>query len=421
MKDYAEREHILIERAQGIFLYDADGNAYYDTISSWWVNPHGHCHPQIMDAIQKQLQDFDHIQFSGFTHRPAVELAEKLVKMGPPGLTKVFYSDNGSTAVEVALKMSFQYWQQINRSNKTKFVFLKNSYHGDTLGAVSVGGVDLFHSLYKPLLFHAYQLEAPNQLESEAMRCLTAAEHLFMEHHEQIAAIIVEPMIQAAGGMNIYHESFLKGLRSLCDRYEIHLIADEVAVGFGRTGKMFACDHASISPDLLCLSKALTGGVLPLSVTMCSEQIYAAFYDDYQANKTFFHGHGYTANAIACAAALASLTIYENEHTEAHIVRCSEALHRGLLPLRNHPYIHNVRQLGLVAAFDLVSLDPPMERFGFEIYLEGLKHGIVLRPLGQVIYYWLPFCVTEEDITAIVTRTVATIDAVVQRHFQQEL
>lgn len=423
MKDYANRDHILMERAQGVKLYDAAGNAYYDSISSWWVNPHGHGRPEIIRAITEQLQSMDHIQFSGFTHRPAIELAEQLVRLMPEGLNKVFYSDNGSTAVEVALKMSFQYWQQSKRPSKTKFAFLKNSYHGDTLGAVSVGGVDLFHALYKPLLFHAHPLPAPatySNLEPPASvqaavredvdRCLAAAEQLFAQKGEEIAALIVEPMVQAAGGMNMYEATFLSGLRTLCERYDIHLIADEVAVGFGRTGELFACEHARITPDIICLSKALTGGVLPLSVTICSDHIYDAFYDDYDSNKTFFHGHGYTANPIACAAALASLDLFEQTHTVEHIRDRSQALRRCLGDLKRHPLVTNLRQLGMIAAFDLAEPPHPVERLGFHVYLEGLKHGLVLRPLGNVLYYWLPFCVTDEDLAEITSRTIKVLD-----------
>ncbi len=426
MKDYAARDHILIERAAGAFLFDANGNRYYDTISSWWVNPHGHSHPRIRSAINEQMQAFDHVQFSGFTHMPAIQLAERLVHMTPKGLDKVFYSDNGSTAVEVALKMSFQYWQQSGKASKTKFVFLENSYHGDTLGAVSVGGVDLYHALYKPLLFHALKLPAPQVLQQKlndvisdtaaqqqvVEHCLAEAARLFESQHADIAGIIVEPIIQAAGGMNIYPASYLAGLRKLCDQYEIHLIADEVAVGFVRTGKMFACEHAGISPDILCLSKALTGGVLPLSVTMCSNRIYEAFYDDYETYKTFFHGHGYTANAIACAAANASLDIFAEEHTVTHVNTLAKQLSEQLQTLIELPFIKNVRQLGLIAAFDLQPTDPSRNRIGFDTYLEGLKHGIILRPLGNVLYYWLPLCVNGDDLREIVRRTKTVLENV---------
>jgi adenosylmethionine-8-amino-7-oxononanoate aminotransferase len=426
MKDYAERDHILIERAEGAFLYDAAGNRYYDSISSWWVNPHGHSHPHIRAAVNEQLQSFDHVQFSGFTHVPAIRLAERLVQMAPPGLDKVFYSDNGSTAVEVALKMSFQYWQQTGNASKTKFVFLENSYHGDTLGAVSVGGVDLYHALYKPLLFHALKLPAPQvtqlvlndvatmteEQQQAVESCLATAEKLFSERHKEIAGIIVEPMIQAAGGINIYPAAYLEGLRRLCDRYEIHLIADEVAVGFARTGKMFACEHAGISPDILCLSKALTGGLLPLSVTMCTSEIYDAFYDDYETYKTFFHGHGYTANAIACAAANASLDIFTEEHTPEHVQTLATELSLQLQTLSELPHITNVRQLGLIAAFQLQPSQTNNNRIGFRTYIEGLQHGIILRPLGDVLYYWLPLCVRPSDIHEIVQRTKAVLETV---------
>lgn len=292
MKDYAEQDHVLIERAEGLYLYDADGNRYYDTVSSWWVNLHGHSHPRIKQAIARQLNTMDHVMFSGFTHKAGIELAEKLVQLTPPGLDKVFYSDNGSTAVEIALKMSFQYWQQAGRTTKTRFAFVENSYHGDTIGAVSVGGVDDYHSVFRPLLFSAHAVSSPNVSawpggQAECLsHCVAAVRQQLESSAGEIAALIVEPMIQAAGGMIMYPAAYLSELRELCTQFGVHLIADEVAVGFGRTGRMFGCDHAGVAPDFMCLSKGLTAGVMPMAATLCTKAVYDAFYDDYAALKT---------------------------------------------------------------------------------------------------------------------------------------
>lgn len=428
MKDYARQDHLLIEKAEGIYLYDADGNRYYDTVSSWWVNVHGHGHPRIKQAIARQLDETDHIMFSGFTHRPAIELADKLIEIAPPGLGKVFYSDNGSTAVEVALKMSFQYWRHVGQPAKTKFAFLENSYHGDTLGAVSVGGVDLFHSTFRPLLFDGYRLPSPlvrewfdgrptpNAAESSVAEALEAVRRLFESSAGEIAGLIVEPMIQAAGGMLMHPAAYIAGLRELCTRYGVHLIADEVAVGFGRTGTMFACEHAGVSPDLLCLSKGLTAGMMPLAVTLCTDTIYDAFYDDYETLKTFFHGHSFTGNPLACAVALESLRLFEEECVLERVGVTSEALRAHMRRFESFGHITNIRQLGMVAAFELYEdaeakrSYPFTERHGYGVYLEALKEGLILRPLGDTIYYWLPHCTTVEQLDDIVDRTCSLLE-----------
>ncbi|PYI50703.1 adenosylmethionine--8-amino-7-oxononanoate transaminase [Paenibacillus flagellatus] len=429
MKDYAEQDHLLIEKAEGLYLYDADGNRYYDTVSSWWVNVHGHGHPRIKQAIARQLEETDHIMFSGFTHRPGIELADKLIGIVPPGLGKVFYSDNGSTAVEVALKMSFQYWRHVGRPEKAKFAFLEHSYHGDTLGAVSVGGVDLFHATFRPLLFDAHRVPSPDvrdwadgrptaeAAEASVAAAIEAVRRLFEASADEIAGIIVEPMIQAAGSMRMHPAAYLAQLRELCTRYDVHLIADEIAVGFGRTGTMFACEQAGVTPDLLCLSKGLTAGMMPLAATLCTDKIYEAFYDDYETLKTFFHGHSFTGNPLACAVALESLRIFEDERVMDRVRTTSEAL-RARLPRFGEfsRHIANVRQLGLVAAFDLYEDAPSRraypftERRGFKLYLEALREGLILRPLGDTIYYWLPHCTTVEQLDDIVERTCRVLE-----------
>lgn len=423
MKDYEQEDHVLLEKAEGIYVYDADGNRYADTVSSWWVNIHGHGHPRIKSAMERQFAQMDHVMFSGFTHQPGIELAEQLVQITPEGLNKVFYSDNGSTAVEVALKMSFQAWQQSGHPNKTRFVFMENSYHGDTIGAVSVGGVELFHSMYKPLLFQTFKVPSPyiyqwpGEDEEACIReCLQAVEALFEQHHEEIAAFIIEPMVQAAGGMIIYPASYVKGVRELCTRYGIHLIADEVAVGFGRTGKMFACQHASISPDIICLSKGITAGTVPLAATLCTDEIYNAFYDDYSTMKTFFHGHSFTGNPVTAAVALESLKIFEDEQTMANMQMRIPTFQRGLHRFRSFEHVGDVRQIGYIGAIELVKdrktkeLFPFEERIGTKVYKAGLNEGLILRPLGHLIYFWLPLCTTAEQIEEILGKTERVLE-----------
>jgi adenosylmethionine-8-amino-7-oxononanoate aminotransferase len=441
MKDYEKQDHVLIEKAEGLFLIDADGRRYYDTISSWWVNVHGHSHPRIQQALQQQMQKIDHVMFSGFSHPPAIELSRRLVELTPAGLEKVFYSDNGSTAVEVALKMSFQYWQQVGKPSKTKFVYIENSYHGDTIGAVSVGGVNAYHAMFRPLMFSAYAVPSPNvfawlrnsnsnadSLASDTTyadaqahcvsHCIDAVRHRLESSADEIAAVIVEPMIQAAGGMNIYPALYLQELRKLCTQFHVHLIADEVAVGFGRTGKMFACEHANISPDLMCLSKGITGGVLPLAATLCTQEIYDAFYDDYETQKTFTHGHSYTANPLATAVALESLLLFEEQSLLNHVADMSAHLSLEIQRFSPFEQVADIRSLGMVAAFDLwknpASKIPfaVNERIGYRIYLEGLNQGLLLRPLGNTIYYWLPLVTRLEELRDIVMRTERTLHRV---------
>lgn len=428
MKDYEQQDHLLIEKAEGIYLYDAEGNRYYDTISSWWVNVHGHAHPKMKLALAEQMNQMDHVMFSGLTHPPAILLAEQLVGITPPGLARVFYSDNGSTAVEVALKMAFQYWQHTGKSNKTKYVYMKNSYHGDTIGAFSVGGVEQFHSLFRPLLFEAYQVNAPSlnssmsdpEIEAITNACIQELEACFAEHGEHIAAFIVEPILQAAGGMNLYPPAYLQAARKLCDQYEIHMIADEVATGFGRTGLMFACEHAGITPDFMCLSKGLTGGVMPLSATLCTESIYQAFYDDYETLKTFFHGHSFTGNPLACAVALQSLSIFKEEQVLQHVKETSNFLQEQFKQLEEHHQVSNIRGIGMICALDLYQDKTQKirydfhQRIGYQAYLKGLSEGLILRPLGDTLYYWLPLCTTKEQISDILLRTKRVLQAIKQ-------
>lgn len=389
MKDCEELPPVLIERAMGIKLFDNKGNFYYDTISSWWCNVHGHNHPRINDALKKQIDKLEHVLFAGFTHRPAIELAGRLVKITPKNLKKVFFSDNGSTAVETALKMSFQYWHNIGKKEKTKFVSFENAYHGDTIGAMSVSGVGLFNEIFSPLLFKSYRTK------------FERLELLLEKRSKEICAIIIEPLLMAAGGMIIYPKEHLIKTAELAKKYKVHLILDEVATGFGRTGRMFACEYADIRPDFMCLSKGITAGYLPLGVTLTTEKIYNAFYADYGKGKTFFHGHTYTANPLSCTAANASLRIFEEEKTLAHVKKTAPVLHERMEEFAAYPFVKNIRYIGMVGAMDIIS---DKKRIGIEIYKEGLKNNLILRPLGNTIYLFLPLSTTKAEIDDITKR-----------------
>jgi len=424
MKDCQSFPPILIERAKGIKLYDDKGKCYYDTISSWWCNIHGHNHPEINKAIRGQLNSFEHILFAGFTHKPAIKLAEQLVAITPNNLTKVFFSDNGSTAVEAALKMSFQYWQNIGRKKKTKFLSLDFAYHGDTVGAMSVSGVDLFNKVFSPLFFKSFKAPSPycyrcpvgKNKSTCSIECIDSLEAILKKKSKKIAALILEPMVMAAGGMIIYPHTYLKKAAQLAKKYNIHLILDEVASGFGRTGKMFACEHAKIKPDFICLSKGITSGYLPFAATLTTNKIYNVFYADYEKGKTFYHGHTYTANPISCAAALASLKVYKQENTLKRVNKLIPIFHKGLERLRNLPLVGDVRYIGMIGAIELVKnkkTKKPFsfrERIGLKVYRRGLKQGLILRPLGSVIYLYPPLSITEAQLRSILKKTFRVIE-----------
>ena len=362
MKDAQKTPPILIEKAKGIKLYDQNGNFYYDSISSWWCNVHGHNHPKIKTAIKKQLDCLEHVLFAGFTHKPAITLACELIKITPPQLSKVFYSDNGSTAVEVALKMSYQYWHNIGKKKKTKFIALDSAYHGDTIGAMSVSGVDLFNEVFKPLFFKSIKIPSPycyrcpnkKKRSNCSIDCIEPLEKLLKARSEEICALILEPLVMAAGGMIIYPKEYLKKAEKLAKKYNVHLIVDEVATGFGRTGKMFACDHAKVKPDFMCLSKGITSGYLPMGVTLTTEKIHKAFCADYEKKKTFYHGHTYTANPLACAAAIATLDIFAKDNTLAKVNRIIPLLHKGLKKMSQLSLVGDVRVMGMIGAIELV-------------------------------------------------------------------
>jgi adenosylmethionine-8-amino-7-oxononanoate aminotransferase len=418
MKDCETDPPILIERARGLKLYEAKGGFYYDTISSWWCNIHGHNHRKINKAVKKQVGLLDHVLFAGFTHKPAIILAKKLTAIAPKGLSKVFFSDNGSTAVETALKMSFQFWQNIGREKKTKFVSLDHAYHGDTVGAMSLGGVDLFNRVFIPLFFRSFKVPSPycyrcpmgRQNLSCRIDCIQPLESLLKKRSAEVAAIILEPLVMAAGGMIIYPKEYLKKAADLAKKYEVHLILDEVATGFGRTGKMFACEYVKIKPDFMCISKGLTSGTLPLAATLTTEKVYRAFYGEYKRKNTFYHGHTYTANPIACQAALANLEIFEEEGALAEVKKLMPILHRGLEGMRGLEFVGDVRYMGMIGAIELVKDKGTKEAFGaeerigYKIYKKGLMKRLILRPLGNIIYLYLPLSTKEKELRFILRR-----------------
>lgn len=424
MKDCKKYPPILIERAKGAKLYDNKGNYYYDTISSWWCNIHGHNHPKIKRAIKRQLDSLEHVLFAGFTHKPAVLLAERLISITPKNLTKIFFSDDGSTAVETALKMSFQYWQNIGKRRKMRFVSLDRAYHGDTIGAMSVSGLDLFNKVFSPLLFKSIKAPSPYCYRCPMgkergycnIECIKPLEEILKKRGNEIAGIILEPIVMAAAGMIIYPARYLKRAAGLAGRYNVHLIVDEVATGFGRTEKMFACEHAGVEPDFLCLSKGITAGYLPMGATLTTDKIYDAFYDDYEKRKTFYHGHTYTANPVSCAAALASLEVFKKENVLDRVRQLAPVFHNGLEKFKDLEIVGDVRYMGMIGALELVQDKRTKEGFGFkrrvglEIYEMGLGESLILRPLGDIVYFYLPFCLKRSEIELILERTYAILE-----------
>jgi adenosylmethionine-8-amino-7-oxononanoate aminotransferase len=415
---------VPIVRGEGVYLYTEDGRRILDGISSWWVNIHGHSNPTLNRALAEQAGRLEHVLFAGCTHPPAVELAERLVGALPARLTRVFYSDNGSTAVEVAVKAALQYWLNRGEPRRRRFITLHHAYHGDTVGAMSVSAASLFTQAFEPLLFPVTRADAPYcyrcplGLERASCRidCLGSLEEALAAHEDEVAGVLVEPMLQAAGGMVVWPPEFLSGVRALCDRHGALMIADEVLTGFGRTGRMFACEHAGVTPDLLCLSKALTAGYLPLGATVATDDVYAAFLSDDRA-KTFFHGHSFTANPLACAVAVASLDLFAEERVLARIAKLEAQLRAGLEPLRELPSVGDVRVIGGVGIVELVADKGTRSAGG---YLDGigprlsaafLERGLLLRPLGNVLYFMPPYVITEEQTAWV----LAQIREVVER------
>ena len=396
MKDHETLPLIPIKKAYGVYLEDFDGKCYIDAISSWWVNLFGHTNSYINHKIKEQLDNLEHVILAGFTHEQVVKLSERLITLAPNGLKKCFYADNGSSGVEVALKMSFHAHKNSSKERKL-FVSLSNSYHGETIGALSVGDVKLYKDTYEPLLIKSIQTPVPKDMSLEAaMEAANEFEKLCKSRAEEISAIILEPLVQGAGSMHMYHKEFLVLVREICNKYEIHLIADEVMVGFGRTGELFACQSANITPDFLVLSKGLTGGYLPLSVVLTTNEIYAQFYCDYNEHKAFLHSHSYTGNALACAAANATLDLFERDDVIEKNKITAKYMSDKLLKFKELKNIASIRQTGMICAIELKGYKAE-DRIGLKVYQYGLDNGVLLRPLGHVVYFMPPYIITFDE------------------------
>ena len=390
----------VIERAEGCTLWDTDGKAYLDGVSSLWCTVHGHRHPHIDAAVRAQLDRVAHTTMLGLTHPPAIELAERLTALAPDGLSRAFFSDNGSTANEIALKMAYQWHHSRGEWWRSGFICLRGSYHGDTIGAVSVGGIELFHSIYRPLLFETWQAEPGDAADLAA---------LLAEHGERVAAVIVEPLVQGAAGIIVHPPGYLREVRRLCDEHGVFLICDEVATGFGRTGTMFACEHEGVSPDFMCLAKGLTGGYLPLAATLTTERVYDGFLARFEELRTFFHGHTYTGNPLACAAALATLEVFEQERTlevlGPKIDRLARLLDEHVAPL---PAVREIRRRGFMVGIELEGFELA-DRIGHQVTLLARERGAIIRPLGDTIVLMPPLSITDAELTALVTITAGAI------------
>jgi adenosylmethionine---8-amino-7-oxononanoate aminotransferase len=433
MKEWEAEPQIVIVRGEGSWLIDCDGNRYLDGVGSVWTNVHGHCHPYINAAIKSQVDRLEHSTLLGLASEKSALLAKRLIDIAPEGLTKVFYSDNGSTAVEIGIKMAFQYWRQKERPEKSKFISFKNAYHGDTIGAVSVGGIDIFHEVFRPLLFPTIQAPSPYCYRCELcaernsgqcrMECLAQLERLMEIHGHETAALVIEPLVQGAGGMIVQPEGFVRKVRELCDRFDILMIADEVAVGFGRTGSMFACEKESVTPDIMALSKGITAGYLPLAATLTTQKIYDAFLGEYAELKTFFHGHTFTGNPIACASALASLELFERDDLLNSLKPKIKLLQSRLESLLEHQHVGDVRQLGMIAGIELVkdreSREPFdwAERVGVAVCREAQKHGLFLRPLGNVIVIFPPLSISSEELDFLFDGVIKSITSITGKTF----
>ena len=412
MKDHEQLPVIPIRRGRGVWLEDFDGRRYLDAISSWWVNLFGHSHPRINAAVKAQVEELEQVLLAGFTHEAAVSLAERLVAISPAGLRKCFFADNGSCAVEVALKMSFHYWRNRGELRKTRFICLENAYHGETLGALSVSQIPLYRDTYAPLLRDAIVApspdcyrRAPGETWAEcSRRGFEAMADLLARHADEVCAVIVEPLVQCAGQMRMYDPVYLSLVRAACSQHRVHLIADEIAVGFGRTGTLFACEQAAIAPDFLCLSKGLTGGYLPLGAVLTTDEIYRAFYDDYDTLTAFLHSHSYTGNPLACRAALATLALFDEQPVLEHNRQLAQAMAAATAHFTDHPHVAEVRQTGMILAVEIIQDKatkmpyPWQQRRGLRIYRQALTRGVLLRPLGNVVYFMPPYVITEDEI-----------------------
>ena len=425
MKEWQNTPQLVIERGKGVYLYDVRGKKYLDGVSSLWANIHGHCHPTLVQAVRKQVGRLDHSTFLGLTSIPAIELAEALLRIAPENLSRVFYSDDGSTAVEVALKMSFQYWRQRGKaySRKRTFISFTNAYHGDTIGSVSLGGVDLFHKMFKPLLFHSiksfyptcYRCPFGKELRSCDLFCIKDFRETLQAHHEEVCAVVVEPAIQGAAGMLTLPPRFLNQIEEECREYQVHLILDEVATGFGRTGTMFACEREKVRPDFLALAKGLSGGILPLAATLTTEEIFNGFLGEFSESKSFFHGHTYTGNPVACAAALANLQIFREEKTLRRLQPKIRYLSNRLQGFWSLAHVGDIRQAGFIVGIELVrdkeqrTPYPSHARVGHQVILEARQRGVILRPLGDVIVIMPPLSITKKQLSELLDVTFESI------------
>lgn len=414
MSEWEAEPQLVIAKGDGSWIVDTEGKRYLDGVGAIWTNVHGHCRPEINQAIKRQVDRLEHSTLLGLAGEQPSILAKRLIDIAPDGLAKVFYSDNGSTAVEIAVKMAFQYWIHKKRPEKTKFISFKNAYHGDTIGAVSVGGIDIYHEVFRPLLFptiqapsaYCYRCELSPQRDSRHCNreCLGKLEELMAKHSGELAALVIEPLVHGAGGMIIQPAGYIRKVRELCDRYDVLMIADEVAVGFGRTCKMFACQHEDVTPDIMALSKGITAGYLPLAATLTTQEVYNAFLGDYKELKTFFHGHTFTGNSIACAAAIASLDLFEQDHLLENLPEKTGYLRSRLELLLEYDHVGDVRYCGMVGGIELVRDKetgepyPWEERIGVRVCLEARKHGIFLRPLGNVIVVFPPLSISLEEL-----------------------
>ncbi len=417
MKDYETLPPIVIERGEGVYLYDIDGNRYIDVISSWWCNLLGHCNPQINKAVKEQIDKLEHVIFANFTHKKVIELCERLSKIVPKGLCKFNFADNGSSSVEMAMKMSFQYHQQTGNTQKTKFMALTDAYHGETIGALSVGAVDLYSEIYKPILLNTVKVPAPDCYRCPYNKdrcdckceCFENAEKVFAEFGKDCCAILVEPLLQGSAGMKVYPPLYLTKLRQLCDKYDVHLIADEIATGFGRTGKMFAFDHAGVSPNIMCVSKGLTGGYMPMAITITTQKIYDAFYADYVKGKAFMHSHTYAGNPLAASAAVEVLKMMEDgkilKQANENAIYFNDLIRKTFA---NNSNVGEVRNIGLINAIEIIEDKeskksfPSKLRIGYQIYKLALTKGVLLRPLGDVIYFNPPLIFERKDMDYVV-------------------
>ncbi len=429
MKDHEDGVPLIpVASGRGAWLQDQEGGWYLDAISSWWVNLFGHCNPTINEAIRTQLERLEHVILAGCSHEPAVTLAERLVSLAPSGLERVFFTDNGSSSIEVALKMSHHFWRNTGHPEKTRYINLSNSYHGDTIGALSVGDVGVFKDAYEPLLMEPITVPSPDCFHREPGQSWAEhSESMFAhmeaaleEHAHETAAVILEPLVQGAGGMRMYDPIYLQRLREACDRHGVHIIADEIATGFGRTGSLFACEQAGISPDFLCVSKGITGGYLPLAAVLLTERTYQAFYDDFTRLTGFLHSHSYTGNPLACAAALATLDLLAEPETMTRNQETARLMAEAAAPLAKHPNIGEVRQTGMILAMELVqdrercTPFPWHERRGLSAYRHALKRGVLMRPIGNVLYWMPPYVIDAEEIRLLGEVTAEAVDVAAQ-------